>query len=250
VIHGKRLVVVLPAFNAARTLAGTVAALPAGVVDDLILVDDASTDDTVAVARALGLRTIVHPENRGYGANQKTCYRAALDAGADVVVMLHPDDQYDPRLVPAMASLVALGQSDIVLGTRVLGRGARHGGMPRYKYVANRALTHVGNLLLGRALSEYHTGYRAFSRAALEALPLARNSDDFVFDNEVLVQAIHLGLEIGEVACPARYPADASSISAPRAARYGIGVLGAAVQFRLARLGLLRPALLAGLQRG
>jgi glycosyltransferase involved in cell wall biosynthesis len=250
VIHGKRVHVVLPAYNAARTLAATLAAIPAGVVDAVLLVDDASTDDTVAAAAALGIRTIVHPTNRGYGGNQKTCYRAALDAGADVIVMLHPDGQYDPRLIPAMASLVALGSYDLVLGSRVLGRGARHGGMPVWRLLGNRALTWVENVLLDRALAEWHTGYRAWSRAALEAIPFERNADDFVFDNEVLVQAVHLGLEIGEVACPARYAPDSSSISAPRAARYAGGVLAAAVTYRLERSGLVRSALLRDLPRG
>jgi glycosyltransferase involved in cell wall biosynthesis len=250
VIHGKRLVVVLPAYNAEHTLRATVAAIPAGVVDAVILVDDASADGTVREAHALGLPTIVHPENRGYGGNQKTCYRAALADGADIVVMLHPDAQYDPRLVPALAWPVAVGRYDIVLGTRMSGRGPLHGGMPLYKYVANRVLTATENVLLGRSLSEWHTGFRAFSRAALEALPVDRNSDDFVFDNQVLVQAVHLGLEIGEVSCPAHYPPGASSIGGARAVRYGFGVLTAAAQYRLARLGLLRPALLEGLPRG
>ncbi len=241
---------VLPAYNAARTLADTVAAIPRDVVDHVILVDDASTDDTVAVARGLGLDTRVHPENRGYGGNQKTCYRAALDAGADVVVMLHPDGQYDPRLVPAMASLVALGRWDLVLGSRVLGRGARHGGMPAWRWVANRALTRLENLLLDRALSEWHTGLRAYSRDALERIPFHRNSDDFVFDNELLVQAVYLGLEIGEVAGPASYGPDSSSISPARAARYGVGVVRCAVATKLARAGVARPALLAGLTPG
>ncbi len=249
-IHGKRVHVVLPAYNAARTLGATLAAIPPGVVDDVLLVDDASTDDTVATAAALGIPTLVHPANRGYGANQKTCYRAALDAGADVIVMLHPDAQYDPRLVPAMASLVALGQYDLVLGSRVLGRGARHGGMPWWRLVGNRALTGIANVLLDRALAEWHTGYRAWSRDALTRIPFERDSDDFVFDNEVLVQAVHLGLEIGEVACPARYAADSSSISPPKAARYAGGVLANAVSYRLERLGLVRSALLRGLPPG
>ncbi|MDP2311362.1 MAG: glycosyltransferase family 2 protein [Pseudomonadota bacterium] len=249
-IHGKRVHVVLPAYNAARTLAATLAAIPPGVVDAVLLVDDASTDDTVLTARALGVETRVHPANRGYGANQKTCYRAALDAGADVVVMLHPDGQYDPRLVPAMASLVALGQYDLVLGSRVLGRGARHGGMPWWRLVGNHALTTLENVLLDRALAEWHSGYRAWSRAALTAIPFERNADDFVFDNEVLVQAVHLGLEIGEVACPARYTAESSSISAPRAARYAGGVVRAAVTYRLQRMGLVRSRLLDGLPPG
>ncbi len=240
----------LPAYNAARTLAATVAAIPRDVVDHVLLVDDASRDDTVAVARGLGLPVVVHPENRGYGANQKTCYRAALDAGADVIVMVHPDGQYDPRLVPAMASLVALGRYDLVLGTRVLGRGARHGGMPVWRLAANRALTGLENVLLDRALSEWHTGLRAYARGALERIPFARDSDDFVFDNELLVQAVYLGLEIGEVSGPAVYGSESSSISPARAARYGAGVVRCAVAGRLARMGLARPRLFEGLTPG
>jgi glycosyltransferase involved in cell wall biosynthesis len=250
VIHGKRLHVVLPAYNAAQTLAATIAAIPPGVVDAVLVVDDASVDATVAVCTALALPVIVHPANRGYGANQKTCYRAALDAGADVVVMLHPDGQYDPRLIPAMASLVALGRYDVVLGTRVLGRGARHGGMPLWRYVGNRLLTLFANVLLDRSLSEWHTGYRAWSRAALTAIPFERNADDFVFDNEMLVQAVHLGLDIGEVTCPAHYGPESSSISRTKATRYAAGVILGALTYRLERLGLRRSALLRGLSKG
>lgn len=237
-IHGKRLIVVLPALNAARTLARTVEEIPPDVVDGLVLVDDGSTDETVAISRGLGVHTIVHDANRGYGANQKTCYRAALELGADVVVMLHPDYQYSPLLVPAMASMVACGQYDLVLGSRVLGIGALKGGMPLYKYVSNRALTFAENILLDLKLSEYHTGYRAFSRELLEALPLDRNSDDFVFDNQVLAQTAYLDFRIGELSCPARYEPESSSINFTRSAEYGVGVLGTALRFRLARLGL------------
>jgi len=240
----KRVAVVMPAYNAARTLEATVAAIPAGVVDDLILVDDASSDETAAVAARMGLFSIVHPDNRGYGGNQKTCYRAALDRGADIVVMLHPDLQYDPRLIPAMASLIALGRYDVVLGTRMSGRGPLHGGMPLYKFVANRLLTRFENALTGRRLSEYHTGYRAYSREALEAIPFERNDDGFIFDNQFLVQAIHAGLEIGEVGCPAHYPPEASSIQLGPALRYGVGVLETAVRYRLHCSGLLRAAFL------
>ena len=236
-IHGKRLIVVLPALNAARTLARTIQEIPSGVVDGLVLVDDGSTDETVAISRELGVHTLVHDANRGYGANQKTCYRAALELGADVVVMLHPDYQYSPLLVPAMASMVAAGQYDLVLGSRVLGIGALKGGMPLYKYVSNRALTFVENVLLDLKLSEYHTGYRAFSRDLLEALPLDRNSDDFVFDNQVIAQTAYLGFRIGELSCPARYEPESSSINAKRSAEYGLGVLGTAARFRLAKLG-------------
>lgn len=240
----QRVAVVMPAYNAAETLADTVAAIPAGVVDDLILVDDHSTDDTAAVGRALGLEPIVHPRNRGYGGNQKTCYQAALERGADIVVMLHPDLQYDPRLIPAMASLIALGRYDIVLGTRMGGRGPLAGGMPRYKFVSNRFLTRIENALTGRRLSEYHTGYRAYSRAALERIPWRRNDEGFLFDNQLLVQAIHLDLDIGEVGCPAHYPPAASSIRFWPALQYGVGVVETALRYRLHRAGIARFALL------
>jgi len=205
VINGLRLVVVMPAYNAERTLRQTFDELPSNYVDETILVDDASRDATAAVARDLGLRTIIHPKNRGYGGNQKTCYTAALAAGADIVVMLHPDYQYSPRLVTAMASMVASGHYDIVLGSRILGGATLRGGMPRYKYLANRLLTFVENLALGVKLSEYHTGFRAYRRAVLETLPLEENSDDFVFDNELLVQAVAFGFTIGEISCPTKY---------------------------------------------
>ena len=243
-MHDKRVAVVMPAYNAARTLADTVARIPSGVVDDLILVDDASPDETVSVARALGLDPIVHPRNRGYGGNQKSCYRAALDRGADIIIMLHPDLQYDPRLIPAMASLIALGRYDIVLGTRMSGRGPLAGGMPIHKFVANRFLTGFENLLTGRRLSEYHTGYRAYSRAALERIPWDRNDEGFLFENQLLVQAIHLDLDIGEVACPAHYPPEASSIQFWPSVEYGMGVIGMALRYRLHHSGLLRSRLL------
>lgn len=239
-INGNRLVVVMPAYNAERTLRQTFAELPQEYVDETILVDDASRDATVRVARELGIETILHPENRGYGGNQKTCYRAALAAGADIVVMLHPDYQYSPKLVTAMASLVASGHYDVVLGSRILGGQARRGGMPAYKYVANRFLTLAENLALGVKVSEYHTGFRAFSRAVLETLPLEENSDDFVFDNEMLVQAVAFGFRIGEISCPTKYFAEASSINFRRSVRYGLGVLGTAGQYLLHRTGLVR----------
>jgi glycosyltransferase involved in cell wall biosynthesis len=240
-ISGRRVCVVMPAYNAARTLAQTVAEIDRSVADDVIVVDDASRDETVEVARSLGLHHVVHPRNRGYGGNQKTCYAEALSRGADIVVMVHPDYQYSPRLIPAMASMVASGHFDCVMGSRILGVGALRGGMPLYKYVANRALTFVENLLLGYKLAEYHTGYRAFSRRLLEALPLEENSDDFVFDNEILAQALWFGFDIGEVTCPTRYFPEASSIGFRRSVRYGFGVLATAVEFRLARMGLLHP---------
>jgi glycosyltransferase involved in cell wall biosynthesis len=237
-VNGKRVMVVLPAYNAERTLERTMAEVPRGVVDEFLLVDDASRDETVKTAERLAIPYVVHPVNRGYGANQKTCYRAALDHGADIVVMLHPDYQYSPKLIGAMAWLVASDEFDLVLGSRILGKGALAGGMPLYKYVANRALTAIENLLLGVKLSEYHTGYRAYSRRVLETLPLDRNSDDFVFDNQVLAQAVALGFRIGEVSCPTRYFAEASSIGFRRSVVYGVGVLRTALRYRLHHAGL------------
>jgi len=237
-INERRLVVVMPAYNAERTLRQTFAELPHEYVDETILVDDASRDATVLVAAELGIRTIIHPENRGYGGNQKTCYRAALASRADIVVMLHPDYQYSPKLVAAMASLVASGHYDVVLGSRILGGQARRGGMPAYKYVANRFLTLAENLALGVKVSEYHTGFRAFSRAVLETLPLEENSDDFVFDNEMLVQAVVFGFRIGEISCPTKYFEAASSINFRRSVKYGLGVLWTAGKYLLQRMGL------------
>ena len=233
-----KVAVVLPAYNAALTLERTVADIPPGSADDIILTDDASRDDTAGLAARLGLHVLVHDRNRGYGANQKTCYAAALARGADIVVMLHPDYQYSPRLVPAMAAMIASGHYDVVLGSRILGRGALAGGMPVWKYVANRALTLIENLLLGQKLSEYHSGYRAWSRAVLEALPLARCSDDFVFDNEMLALAMRAGFRVGEISCPTRYFAEASSINFRRSVTYGLGVLRVAASYRLDRLGI------------
>ncbi|HZI89821.1 MAG TPA: glycosyltransferase family 2 protein [Candidatus Polarisedimenticolia bacterium] len=244
-IHGKRIVVVLPAYNAVRTLRQTYEELPHEIVDHVILVDDASQDETTDLARTLGIATFAHPKNLGYGGNQKTCYREALRAGADVVIMVHPDYQYTPALVTAMASMVAKGIYDTVLGSRLLGRGALKGGMPVYKYVANRILTLVENLALQRKLSEYHTGYRAFSRKVLESLPLEENSNDFVFDNEMLAQIVAFGFEIGEVSCPTRYFGEASSISFPRAVKYGMGVLGVCAKYRLHRWGLVKYRIFA-----
>jgi glycosyltransferase involved in cell wall biosynthesis len=248
-LNGRKIVVVLPAYQAEATLEATWRALPHDIIDAVILVDDASTDDTVALAQRLGIRTIVHPKNRGYGANQKTCYAAALDTGADIVVMVHADYQYDPALVMPMAAMIASGVYDIVLGSRILGGGALRGGMPRWKYAANRALTLVENLLLGAKLSEYHSGYRAYAREVLEALPLDENSDDFVFDNEVLVQCIIGGFRLGEISCPTRYFPEASSINLRRSIVYGFGVLRATVQGALYRLGLSRHPRFAHIHR-
>jgi glycosyltransferase involved in cell wall biosynthesis len=242
-IYGKRLVVVMPAYNAEKTLQATYDEIPHDYVDDVILVDDASSDRTKSLSAKLDIKTVVHGENRGYGANQKTCYQEALKLGADVVVMLHPDYQYTPKLVLAMSSMVASGLYDIVLGSRILGRGALEGGMPLYKYVSNRVLTFVQNILMSRKHSEYHTGYRAFSRQVLESLPLHENSDDFVFDNQMLAQACFFGFTIGEVSCPTRYFADASSINFTRSLKYGLGVLMTSLQYRLARWNLCRSRL-------
>lgn len=241
-LNNKKIVVVLPAYNASKTLEKTWSEIPFEFVDDVVLVDDASRDDTAEVARRLGIHTIVHEENRGYGGNQKTCYRTALKLGADIVVMLHPDYQYTPKLITAVAAMIAYGEFDAVLASRILGIGALKGGMPLYKYVANRVLTAAENLLLGHKLSEYHSGYRAFSREVLEALPLADNSDDFVFDNQMLAQIIWAGFRVGEVSCPTKYFPEASSINFRRSVKYGFGVLGTALQFRLAKLGLVSPA--------
>ena len=233
----------MPAYNAARTLEATLGEMDRSVVDHVILVDDASSDGTARLARSLGLETIVHDRNRGYGANQKTCYAAALQAGADVIVMVHPDYQYTPRLVPALACMVASGEYDVALGSRILGGGAVRGHMPRYKYCANRFLTFVQNVLGGSKLSEFHTGFRAWSREVLTTLPLGENSDGFVFDNEMLAQTIAFGFRIGEISCPARYFADASSIGLLRSMRYGAGCLRVSLLQALARMRVLRPRL-------
>jgi glycosyltransferase involved in cell wall biosynthesis len=238
---GQKVVVVMPAYNAARTLRDTHReAMDQGIVDLVILVDDASQDDTLAVARTLERVTIHrHSRNMGYGANQKTCYRLAMDAGADIVVMVHPDYQYTPKLIPAMASMIGNGLYPCVLGSRILGGYALQGGMPLWKYVANRFLTFVENLLLGAKLSEYHTGYRAFSSALLKQLPLDANSDDFVFDNQMLAQILWFGHAIGEVSCPTRYTAKSSSINFRRSVVYGLGCLATALAFRAAKLGVI-----------
>jgi glycosyltransferase involved in cell wall biosynthesis len=245
VVNGKKVLVVLPAYNAAATLESTLADVPAGVVDEFLLVDDASTDSTVETAARLCIPYLVHPRNRGYGGNQKTCYSEALRQGADIVIMLHPDYQYSPRLIGAMAWLVASEEFDVVLGSRILGTGALKGGMPRYKYVANRLLTAFENILLGVKLSEYHTGYRAFSRQVLESLPLNENSDDFVFDNQMLAQAVAFGYSIGEISCPTRYFPGASSINLRRSIVYGIGVVLTAIRFRLHKWKLIRTPFLS-----
>jgi glycosyltransferase involved in cell wall biosynthesis len=244
-LHQKKIAVVMPAYRAEKTLEDCYRAIPHDVVDAVLLVDDASDDATLAVAERLGIRAHRHPRNRGYGGNQKTCYTLALEAGADIVVMLHPDYQYEPRLITAMAAMIASDVYDVVLGSRILGKTAISGGMPRYKYVANRLLTFVQNILVGAKLSEFHSGYRAFSRRVLETLPLAANSDDFVFDNQMLVQALAFGLRIGEISCPTRYFPEASEISFRRSIRYGLGVLRTSVVYRLWKWKLMRPRFLS-----
>jgi len=242
-LNGKKIVVVLPAYRAEKTLERTYCAIPRDIVDDILLVDDGSDDCTVAMARNLGISTFVHERNLGYGANQKTCYRLALERGADIVVMLHPDYQYDPRLITPMAGMVASDVYDVVLASRILGNSARAGGMPLYKYVANRLLTALENLLIGSKLSEFHTGYRAYARKALEQLPLLANSDDFVFDNQVLAQAVAAGFRIGEISCPAHYFPEASTIGFARSVRYGLGVIKTSLQYRMWRMRLTRPTI-------
>ncbi len=238
--HGKKIVVVMPAYNAERTLERTHREIPHDLVDEIVLTDDASHDGTVETSRRLGLPTLVHESNRGYGANQKTCYAEALRRNADVVVMLHPDYQYPPSLVAPMVAMIVDGPFDVVLGSRILGGRARQGGMPLYKYLSNRLLTAVQNALCGSKLSEFHTGYRAFSRRVLEELALLENSDDFVFDNQMLAQALHAGFEIGELSCPASYFPEASSINFRRSVRYGLGCLGVSLQFFVNRRGWAR----------
>jgi glycosyltransferase involved in cell wall biosynthesis len=237
-LNGKKLVVVMPAFNAALTLRQTYSEVPLEIVDEVILVDDGSTDPTVSLSKELGLVTFLHKENMGYGRNQKTCYREALKRGADIVVMLHPDYQYSPRLILSLAGMVAYGGYPIALASRILGVGALQGGMPLYKYIANRFLTAFQNLLMSYKLSEYHTGYRAFSREVLESLPLEENTDDFAFDNEMLAQAIFFGYHIGEISCPTKYFAEASSINFSRSVKYGMSVLATSAKFRLQKMGL------------
>lgn len=240
-IEDKKIVVVLPAYNAEKTLEQTLRDIPSDIVDEIVLVDDCSTDNTVDRGRELGLRHIIrHESNKGYGANQKTCYAHSRSLDADIVIMLHPDYQYTPRLITAMASIIALDVYPVVLGSRILGNGARKGGMPLYKYLANRVLTLVQNMMCGQKLSEYHTGYRAFSRKVLDSIDIERNSDDFVFDNEMLSQIMYAGYDIAEVTCPTKYFPEASSINLRRSLVYGIGVLRVSLQHALARLGLYR----------
>lgn len=242
-IDGLQIAVILPAYNAAKTLEQTYREIPHAIVDDVILVDDASTDETAAVAERLGIHTVIHSRNGGYGANQKTCYALALARGADIVVMLHPDYQYSPTLITAMAAMIASGHYDAVFGSRILGGGALAGGMPLYKYIANRFLTAAQNLLLGAKLSEYHTGYRAWRREVLERLPLGACSDDFIFDNQMIAQALWAHFRVAEISCPTKYFPDASSINFRRSCTYGLGVLRTSIAYRLCRWQFARSPL-------
>ncbi len=243
-INGKKIIVVLPAYNAALTLEKTFNEIPFDIVDDVVLVDDASSDDTAIIASRLGIKHIIrHQENKGYGGNQKSCYQKALELEADIVVMLHPDYQYTPKLIPSITHLIGHELYPVVLGSRILGNGALKGGMPLYKYIANRILTFVQNLLIGQKLSEYHTGYRAFSREVIESLNLKSNSDDFVFDNQMLAQIVYRGYAIGEITCPTKYFEEASSINFKRSVKYGLGVLAVSMQFRLSKLGLYKASI-------
>jgi glycosyltransferase involved in cell wall biosynthesis len=242
-LNGKSIFVVLPAYNAERTLKQTYQEIPLDIVDSVLLVDDGSADRTVSLAKRLGIETILHDRNYGYGRNQKTCYKDALRRNADIVIMVHPDYQYTPKLITAMASMIAFEVYDVVLGSRIIGGRALKGGMPKYKYIANRFLTACENIILGSKLSEFHTGYRAFSREVLENLPLGNNSDDFVFDNEMLVQIIYFGYRIGEISCPTRYSTEASSIGLRKAIEYGVGVLITTLKYLLHRLKLRKDPL-------
>ncbi|HVP58557.1 MAG TPA: glycosyltransferase family 2 protein [bacterium] len=242
-LEGRKVIVVMPAYNSQETIEKTYNDIPRGIVDEILLTDDHSTDQTVEVARRLGLQVFVHEKNLGYGANQKTCYREALRRRADIIIMLHPDYQYPPKLITAMAGLICSDMFDVVLGSRILGGMARKGGMPGYKYIANRALTLLENMLMGQKLAEYHTGYRAFSRSVLINLPLLENSDDFVFDNQMLAQAAFFGYRIGEITSPTNYAREASSINFRRSVVYGLGVLATSVKFFLQKHGLGRFAI-------
>ncbi len=240
-INDKKIVVVLPAYNAAQTVEATYKEIPLSIVDDVILVDDASSDNTVEVARKIGIHHVIrHDRNRGYGGNQKTCYRKALEMGADIIIMLHPDYQYTPKLIYAMASIIANGLYPVVFGSRILGNGALRGGMPQYKYVANRILTLIQNILMRQKLSEYHTGYRAFSREVLTKVNFLINSDDFVFDNQIIAQIFHAGFHIAEVTCPTKYFHEASSINFKRSVSYGLGVLRVSMGYALQKLGVVK----------
>ncbi|MEQ9186765.1 MAG: glycosyltransferase family 2 protein [Cryomorphaceae bacterium] len=241
-IRGKKVVVVMPAYNAEKTLKTTYDELPFDIVDDVVLVDDKSSDQTSELARKIGIKHVItHKTNLGYGGNQKSCYRKALELDADITIMVHPDYQYTPLLVPAMADIIASGLYDSVLASRILGKGALRGGMPMYKYIANRFLTLTQNILIGQKLSEYHTGYRAFSKKILQTIDFESNSDDFVFDNQMICQVFHAGFEIAEVTCPTKYFEEASSINFARSTTYGLGVLGTSLQYWASKKGLIKP---------
>lgn len=243
-LNGRKIIVVLPAYNASKTIGMTYEEIPFDIVDEVVLVDDASRDNTSDVGRQLGIKHVVrHENNRGYGGNQKTCYQTALSLGADIIIMLHPDYQYTPRLIHSMASMIAYDVYPVVLGSRILGKGARKGGMPLYKYVSNRFLTLTQNILMNQKLSEYHTGYRAFSADIFKNINIEANSDDFVFDNQMLAQIFYAGYEIGEVTCPTRYFEEASSINFQRSVKYGLGVLGVSLSYRLQKWGLMKDAI-------
>lgn len=237
-LNGKKITVVMPAYNAEKTLVKTYQEIPKDMVDDIILVDDHSADRTISIARELGIRTFLHNSNYGYGRNQKTCYREALKADTDIIIMLHPDYQYSPRLLMAMAAMICYGEYDVVLGSRIIGGGALKGGMPIYKYISNRVLTGFQNLIMGTKFSEFHTGYRGFSRHVIESLPLDANSDDFIFDNQILAQIIFAGYRIGEISCPTKYFKEASSINFFRSIKYGLGVIMVSIMFRLQKMGI------------
>ena len=237
-IDGKKIIVIMPAYNAEKTLMKTYNEIPKDVVDGIILTDDASTDKTIEIAKRLNLRLLIHDKNKGYGANQKTCYKVALEANADIIIMLHPDYQYSPKLIPAIAHLLITGDYDVVLASRILGKGALKGGMPLYKYISNRILTFIENILLNQKLSEYHTGYRAYSKEVLENIPFMKNSDDFIFDNEILAQITFFGYRIAELSCPTKYFSDASSINLRGSIKYGFGVLGTSLKYLLHKYGI------------
>ena len=246
-VQNKKVIVVMPAYNAAKTLLSTYKEIPFDIVDEVLLVDDASTDETAKISSELNIKLIIHPSNLGYGGNQKTCYEEALKAGADIIIMLHPDYQYTPKLIGAMVHLLNSEEFDVVLGSRILGGKSRNGGMPLYKYISNRILTLLQNIIMGAKLSEYHTGYRAYTRQVLETIPWKDNSDDFVFDNQFLSQAIFADFRIGEITCPTRYFKEASSINFSRSLKYGIGCLGTAMLFRFQKMGIMKTKLFSQL---
>jgi glycosyltransferase involved in cell wall biosynthesis len=243
-LNGKKICVVLPAYNAASTLEQTYNEIPFDIVDEIVLVDDASSDKTTEKAKELGISNIIrHEQNRGYGGNQKSCYAKALELGADIIIMLHPDYQYTPKLIHSIASIIAYDVYPVVLASRILGKGALNGGMPKYKYIANRFLTLTQNILMSQKLSEYHSGYRAFSKEVFKKIDVSKNSEDFVFDNQMIAQIFYAGFEIGEVTCPTKYFKEASSINFSRSVTYGLGVLGVSFQYRLAKLGIFKSTI-------